>query len=225
MYKKTFLEEKPRISIVFLLSLFFVIAISPYLDIVFSDLFFDDYQGFFLKDKWYFSIINKGLPELLVLIAVIFGGFWVLGILRGKKWFFGIDSKKTLLVSGSMFLGPLLIVNGIFKTLWGRARPMDILEFGGDKLFSPAMVISNQCTRDCSFVSGHTAVAFWTLSLALLFPKKYRNMAVTIAFLFGVFVGMVRIVQGYHYFSDVLFSAVINIYIIWYINKSLLKDS
>lgn len=66
-----------------------------------------------------------------------------------------------------------LIVNGIFKTFWGRARPRDIDLFGGSKAFSLPLEISNQCAWDCSFMSGHTAVAFWLLAPALLAPKSF----------------------------------------------------
>lgn len=210
-----FFDSKPRISIYLIIFLFLLIAISPMLDIWVSSLFFDD--GFYLKDKPYFMPINKGIPEFLVLVAVMFCGFWGLGILRGKKWLFGIDTKKTILVGGSMFFGPALIVNGMFKSLWGRARPLAITDFGGDKDFSPAMVVSDQCHLDCSFVSGHTAVAFWAISLALLAPKKYRNLAVSFAIFFGLLTAFVRVAQGYHYFTDVFFSAIINFYIVWYL--------
>lgn len=95
----------------------------------------------------------------------------------------GIDNRVVLLTSGTMLVGPFLIVNGIFKTFWGRARPRDIDLFGGSKAFSLPLEISNQCAWDCSFMSGHTAVAFWLLAPALLAPKKFRSFAVAAALL------------------------------------------
>jgi lipid A 4'-phosphatase len=95
------------------------------------------------------------------------------------------------------------------KRIGGRARPRDIDLFGGSKAFSLPLEISNQCAWDCSFMSGHTAVAFWLLAPALLAPKKFRSFAVAAALLFGMTTAVFRIGQGAHFFSDVAFSALV----------------
>ena len=202
------LLDAPKVNLWVVAFLFAVIAVSPFVDLWVSNLFFAN-GDFFLKDNMLFMILHKGIPELLVFSAFMVFVLWFVGCRRDKNWIWGIDTKIMAFVSGSMFLAPLLIVNGVFKSFWGRARPFDIVEFGGDKLFTPPMIISNQCNLDCSFMSGHTSVGFWVLCLAFLAPQHYRKKAIIGVVLFGVLVAFARVAQGNHFLSDVLFSAVV----------------
>ena len=59
-----------------------------------------------------------------------------------------------------LVLGAGLVVNGILKDDFGRARPRDIEAFGGSSQFTPAFVVSHECDRNCSFSSGDGAGAF-----------------------------------------------------------------
>lgn len=202
------------------LSLFLLIVFSPMIDIAISQYFYDG-ESFYLKNLWFLEALHKGIPEFLVGLAMFIFGIWGLGILNEHKFIWGINTRVMLLTTGSMFLGPILLVNGIFKSFWGRARPEDIINFGGDKIFTPPMAISNQCDWDCSFMSGHTSIGFWTISLALLAPAKYRNGALFVALAFGILSGVVRIVQGMHFFSDVFFAAVFTMIIVFGLYKKL----
>lgn len=187
-------------------------------DIQISRYFFEN-GNFRWENNFFADLMDKGIPEVLVGIALLIFVVWLYGKLSCKTCF-GIDTKVMFLTSGTMFLGPILIVNGIFKSFWGRARPYDVIEFGGEKRFTPPLAISDQCQWDCSFMSGHTAVAFWTLSLALLAPRKYRSLAVSAVLIFGTAMAVIRIGQGAHFFSDVLFSGLINISIVlWVYNR------
>lgn len=176
-------------------------------DIYVSSLFYDG-GHFLLEDNFLGNLIRRGIPELIVLSAAVIFAVWLYGKISCRVCG-GIDNRVVLLTSGTMLVGPFLIVNGIFKTFWGRARPRDIDLFGGSKAFSLPLEISNQCVWDCSFMSGHTAVAFWLLAPALLAPKKFRSFAVAAALLFGVTTAVFRIGQGAHFFSDVAFSALV----------------
>lgn len=188
-------------------------------DLFISSLFFEN-GHFVWENNGFTNLMDKGVPEFIVGIALLIFSVWLWGkVLCKVLW--GIDNKVVMLTTGTMFLGTGLVVNGIFKSFWGRARPEDIIEFGGAKSFSAPFVIADQCKWDCSFISGHTAVAFWTLSLALLAPKKYRNMVICGALIFGTLMGIIRIGQGAHFFSDVLVSAVINVTIILLMYKKL----
>lgn len=191
------------------------------IDLSLSRRFYNDGQ-FVWQDNAVAKVMGKGIPEVLVGIAVVIFLVWLIGKFRHKDYL-GINTKVMLLTSGTMFLGPILIVNGIFKSFWGRARPSDVVQFGGDKLFTPPLEISDQCQWDCSFMSGHTAVAFWTLSLALLAPRKYRSLAISVVLVFGTAMAVVRIGQGAHFFSDVLFSALVNIALVLWVYKRLFE--
>ncbi len=189
------------------------------IDIYVSSLFYDN--GHFVLEKDILgNLIRKGIPELIVLSAVIIFVVWLYGK-KKHKVVWKIDNKIMLLTFGTMFLGPILIVNGIFKSFWGRARPQDVLQFGGNKMFTLPFEMSNQCAWDCSFMSGHTAVAFWLLAPALLTPKKFRPIALMAAGVFGCLTAVYRIGQGAHFLTDVLSSAVLMIVLIWFVYKRL----
>ena len=95
----------------------------------------------------------------------------------------------------------------MFKDHWGRARPAHTQEFGGERTFSPPLVISDQCSRNCSFVSGDASVGFSLAALALVIAGRRRRW-MTIGLAAGIAIGILRIALGRHYPSDVIFSGV-----------------
>ncbi len=111
-------------------------------------------------------------------------------------------------------IGPGLFVNAGFKAFWGRARPGNVVEFGGNAHFTPAWVISDQCAKNCSFVSGEGAGAT-ALTIALLVilyrfraplgPVLYRMGQLAALMSLG-FVGWQRVASGGHFLSDVVLS-------------------
>ncbi len=107
----------------------------------------------------------------------------------------------------SLLLGPGLIANVLFKNQWGRARPRQIEQFGGDLAFTPPLVIADQCPRNCSFVSGDASMGFALLAVALLIPWARKTWVIA-ALLFGAFIGLIRIVQGAHFLSDVIYAGI-----------------
>jgi lipid A 4'-phosphatase len=102
----------------------------------------------------------------------------------------------------SLALGPGLLVNEVFKAESGRARPGQVEQFGGEKSFTPVFQPADQCTRNCSFVSGHAAMGFYLIGLAWVRQDR-RWLWLGIAA--GALVGAARILQGGHFLSDVLF--------------------
>jgi len=110
-----------------------------------------------------------------------------------------------------LILGTGIIVNSIFKNLWGRARPNDTIIFGGDQPFSIPWLNVEYCDTNCSFVSGD--VSFFTLSLALLiiFNKTSWNI---FAYIIIVVVSLLRIMEGDHFLSDTLMSFIITFLVI-----------
>jgi lipid A 4'-phosphatase len=103
----------------------------------------------------------------------------------------------------SLIVGPMLAVNAGLKETWGRARPRDVVEFEGSLKFTPAWVISDQCTHNCSFTSGHAAAGF---SVCIGFFVSRRKIWLNGGLLFGGLVSLSRMMNGAHFFSDVLFS-------------------
>ena len=123
----------------------------------------------------------------------------------------------------STSIGTLLTVNIIKDKIVCRARPEAVQEFNGQKIFTPAFAISDQCTHNCSFVSGHAAAIFMSFSLAFLIEnKKKRRLAIFYIILLGLMVGFGRVSFGRHFVSDVIFAGFF-VYIISYITAMLFK--
>ena len=172
-----------------------------------SGLFFSDGQ-FYLKRVLPFKLIYKYAPPLtgIFFIAVIA----IYAYMQFKKLdeIMGLKKKAYLYLITAMLLGPLLVVNGLMKEFSGRARPRHVVEFSGDKTFTPAFVFTDQCKSNCSFVSGHASAGFYFVALSLLFTGKRRRIIFWSAFAGGGVIGLVRIIQGGHFLSDVIFSFV-----------------
>ena len=114
--------------------------------------------------------------------------------------------RRWLALGLLMLLGNGLVVNGLLKEGWGRARPVDVQLFGGPASFSPALLASSQCDSNCSFVSGHAATGFGLLAVGMLGSAATRRRWLKVGLLAGLAAGLIRIAQGGHFLSDVLFS-------------------
>jgi membrane-associated PAP2 superfamily phosphatase len=109
-------------------------------------------------------------------------------------------------------IGPGLIVNAVLKNHWGRARPLHIEAFGGDRSFSLPFEIADQCTINCSFASGEGAsAAAMLVVLAGLFGHLFAGRAGRLllwlsgaVWLTGA--ALVRMVPGKHFLSELLFA-------------------
>jgi len=85
----------------------------------------------------------------------------------------------------------------------GRPRPVHIEHFGGTHEFTKTFYYSGECTKNCSFVSGHASIGFYFMALAWIYRCRQWLY-------FGIFcglaIGFARIVQGGHFLSDVIFA-------------------
>lgn len=109
----------------------------------------------------------------------------------------------------AILVGPGIFVNLVLKEFVDRPRPRDVEQFGGDKRFIPALIISDQCQSNCSFVSGHAAGGFAFIALALLFQGRKRYLIFAASIFAGGTIGMVRIMQGGHFLSDIIFALLV----------------
>jgi len=154
------------------------------------------------------DVFLRFLNELVPVLAGLMALFILIGLpvaWRRKRPFLGLGMRRLWFLALSFGLGPGLIANTLLKDHWGRARPRDITQFGGTLDFSPAILISDQCANNCSFISGDASLAFAFLALALILPGQ-RALNVGAALLFGMLIGTARIVQGAHFLSDVIFA-------------------
>ena len=134
-----------------------------------------------------------------------------------------VRPRQTLFVLASLALGPGLIVNGILKAFWGRARPRQILEFGGDAIYSPVWWISDQCSRNCSFVSGEAASAIWLMALVFLVPREWKRPVAIATIAVAAVVSLARVAAGGHFLSDVLIAWTIVLLVLALLSRLILE--
>ncbi|MDF1748345.1 MAG: phosphatase PAP2 family protein, partial [Alphaproteobacteria bacterium] len=106
-----------------------------------------------------------------------------------------------------LILSTGLVVHGVFKENWGRARPKQVVEFGGAHLFTPPLLPATQCDSNCSFVSGDASVGYVFLALAL-YATKRRKFWILVTVGAGLGLGVLRVMNGSHFLSDILYAGV-----------------
>ncbi|MCX4359804.1 conserved membrane hypothetical protein [Mucispirillum schaedleri ASF457] len=190
------------------LALFIVLGILAYkfsyIDILITNLFYNE-NGFYLADNTFGLIIYEGAYYLTIAVILLLLVMLLLNLFKNIKPF-GMPRKAVIFFIVVVIMAPGIVVNSILKENVGRPRPIHITEYGGTAVFQPPFVISNQCENNCSFVSGHAAFAFTFMVIGLLFRNRLRHIICTSGFIFGALVGFVRIFQGKHFFTDVVFA-------------------
>jgi lipid A 4'-phosphatase len=184
-------------------------TLFPQIDLWVSGLFYRPDTGFFLADWTPVRLLRSAVP-IITIVVLVFGAACLLARLLGRSSLFGCRFRVAVYLVLSLALGPGLVANTILKDHWGRARPSQVTQFGGSRDFTPALVPAAQCERNCSFVAGDPALGFYLVSLAFLVPTpRRRRLAEAAALGVGALLGFVRIAQGGHFFSDVVFAGLV----------------
>ena len=190
-----------------------ILTVGSSIDIYFSSLFYYGKSHFLLQSYYVVTIFFRKivLPLLIIYIFIlpIISIFFPLKLLYFNCKF-NVKDLVFLWISGTVNL--LIIVNLFLKNNWGRARPGDIFQLGGKENFSPWYQISNACDTNCSFVSGDAGVGFSLIAIYFL-TKKEIFFWLSIFFGFGL--GLIRIMEGGHFVSDIVMSAAI-LYLSYY---------
>lgn len=108
----------------------------------------------------------------------------------------------------AMVIGPGLIANSILKDNWGRPRPREILQFGGEYRYEEPLSI-DPLSNGKSFPCGHATMGFYFFALGFVLLSKRRILAwliVLFALVWGGIIGWIRIGMGGHFASDVLWA-------------------
>jgi len=130
----------------------------PEADIRFSRLFADT-RGHFSYSGGIWQVMRMIVWDSILIAAVASLVMLVVALVRGRRGRRHGKLRIWLFAFLSFALGPGLLVNGILKNYWGRARPQSVHEFGGTADFTPPVLPADQCARNCSFVSGEAAGA------------------------------------------------------------------
>ncbi|HEB49675.1 MAG TPA: phosphatase PAP2 family protein [Desulfobulbus sp.] len=116
--------------------------------------------------------------------------------------------RDALFIILLLALGPGLLVNVALKDHVGRARPREVVQFGGSHRFTEIWQ-PGSTGRNSSFPSGHASVAFFLIAPWFVLRRRHRTLALAFlagGTLYGLAVGWARILQGGHFLSDVLWA-------------------
>ncbi|KQT82201.1 phosphatase PAP2 family protein [Aurantimonas sp. Leaf443] len=177
----------------------------PQVDIAASGLFYVPGAGFPASDV----AVLEGLRDVASLLVVLVCAAGLAGLAapfvsRGR--FLALRPHQGLYILAVFALGPGLLVNAVLKNTVGRARPREIVAFGGDASFSPVWTISDACASNCSFVSGEGASAMALMALVFVLPRAFRRRAGLAILAVAALLSANRVAFGGHFLSDTLIS-------------------
>jgi lipid A 4'-phosphatase len=156
---------------------------------------------------------NVGLWIAAALVAPAGAALVIKLVLPRRKLL--MSGRAVVFLIGTMVLAPGLLANVLLKDHWGRSRPIDVKQLGGNERFVAWWDPRGDCTANCSFVSGDVAGAFWTIAPAALAPPQWRAIAYGAALAHGTGMAAIRVVAGGHFPSDVIFAGVFTFLIVW----------
>ncbi|MCG8342604.1 MAG: phosphatase PAP2 family protein [Chlorobiales bacterium] len=118
----------------------FLLLTVPFLvwdiDIVLQKMFYSDGEWVFKNHAFWVFLYDYGpVPALGISIIALL--MWLVSAFTG---FQKQNRRVFAFVALLMVFGPGLVVNAVFKEYWGRPRPREIVEFGGQRAFVPPLV-------------------------------------------------------------------------------------
>jgi lipid A 4'-phosphatase len=189
----------------------------PELDLAAAAPYFGTPPAMDSLEWWWVRMINDWVPaafRVLILVCLL---AW--GVLKLRKQ--AVAWRMTLLyVAIAGTLGPGLVVNLGFKDHWQRARPYQVENFGGDKQFTRAAVMTNQCADNCSFVSGHVACGYFFISLMLL-QRRRAVLWAAVGLVSAGLIGFARMSDKAHWLSDTLWAGPITLLTCWLVWRTM----
>jgi len=181
------------------------------IDLTISRYFFNDS----FSTYWLWSFLYEFGPipgDIMVVSALLLllASFFVKRLVPYRRIY--------VLLILTLLIGSGLIAHAGLKEHWGRPRPKQITEFGGDYPFFPVYKpnFAGSGTPDIilrSFPCGHCTMGFYFIALGLAFKRLGRRELSLItygfAFTLGTLLSLARIAQGGHFFTDTLASLII----------------
>jgi membrane-associated phospholipid phosphatase len=188
-----------RVLGILTLSSTMIFVMFPHIDMRVSR-FFTFGTHFYLSDNPVLLRLrdaNRMLPYIVLPLMVI------LMLARPLKLSARAVTRRALFVVVSYVLGSVIMVH-VFKDFFARARPRDLIEFGGTLEFTPAWQFASMCERNCSFPSGEAASAAAFLAVLVFVPTSYRKYVAALLIPLSIIVALNRVAFGAHFLSDVV---------------------
>jgi len=167
-------------------------AVDPQLDLDLAAVGFDSSRHLFVVNAQPWAQHTRLAARILIALLALPAFLAILLKLIWPHRPMLIEARAALFLIATLALGPGLLTNVILKDHWGRPRPIDVRQFGGDYRFEPWWDPRGDCPNNCSFIAGEPSGAFWTLAPAALAPPPLQ-----------------------HFFSDVVFAGVLMYLVVW----------
>lgn len=182
-----------------------VFRVWPGLDLAVATAFYSPGQGFAGEHSVWMAWVYEAVPRLgqaLLVLALLVGLTRWIWPRQVPRWFWRRLAAWLLVV----VLGVGLFVHEALKNRVGRPRPEQIVQMGGQAPYVPIYTVSHWCQSNCSFVSGHAAIGFSVMGLGMWAPLHRRRRWWLAGMLLGLGIGYVRMAQGGHFLSDIVFA-------------------
>jgi lipid A 4'-phosphatase len=197
-----------KINLIWLLLILTAItfALSPYLDQQLAVLPYNFQTHYFYGEisKWC-KFIYYSVNVLTFILSIV----PLLLFILVKKNKLALDPtlvKRMMLVTYlSLIIGPGLIVNTALKDGWGRPRPYQVIR--DHKPFAYPWQPHLNHPKDNSFPSGHVSIGAM-LGIPFIAMRR-KKLGVGLCVAGTIIVGLVRYLQGGHYFSDIAMAAIL----------------
>lgn len=202
-----------------LFPLLFALCIAPFtpwLDLTITRHFYktgNDPVTHFHSAAWIQFMFDYGSYPAIIAVAMACIALLLSIFSRFKAY-----RAPALVLILTMLVGVVFFVHGILKDHWGRPRPRQVIEFGGRQPFRPFYEpqFSKQPEPSKSFVCGHCSMGFYFLSLLLVArrmgSKRLFWLGALLTIVLGGLLSYIRMAQGGHFFSDILFAA----FVMWW---------
>lgn len=192
-----------------------VIAVFPQDDLTVAGWFWTPADGFWLGQHGAAAFLRRisMWPTIVIGIAALVSLIQHI-LLPASRQFMSARAAAFLFLT--LLAAPVLLVNGILKEHWERARPIHVTELGGSWRFTPWWQPGDgsQCVTNCSFVSGESSGAAWLVAPAMLAPPQARLPLLAAAAAYTAVISGLRIGFGAHFLSDTLISTLLTLLII-----------
>ncbi len=208
------MKNKSLLWVIPILLVALLAPFTPYLDLTIERYFYALGEGnveHFVVHPVFEFIYNYGvipswivaIPAMIILVLSYLIKSW-------KPW-----RSHALYLVITLAIGAGFIVHAALKDHWGRPRPKQVIEFGGIQEFRPFYEPNffHQPEPSKSFPCGHCSVGFYFFSLVFLgwrLRKRWiTNTGWIVGIGLGIALGITRMAEGGHFFSDVIITALI----------------
>jgi lipid A 4'-phosphatase len=201
-------QDLPLWSIITFVMFCWVFKTWPEIDISFSNLFFD---GIKFPLSMHFLPIMKIIDRFIEFGCMALWVMFITEMFRKEYKKYGLkyrDLMRKLIYIAAVGLSGSVGAVHFIKHYIMRCRPNYIEFFGGPSHFTEIwtrnLLEAVDITKCVSFVSGHAAIGFLIYAIAFTAVKTKRF--IFLGTVVGGLFGFIRIIQGQHFLSDVIFS-------------------